>query len=76
MVLRLTRAVRTWWRFCGDECGCPKDTEGAPERERERERALLETTVIRKYQTVAMNEERVKSTGGNLDPRRRRSWWW
>jgi hypothetical protein len=45
-------------------------------RERERERALLETTVITKYQTVAMNEERVKSTGGNLDPRRRRSWWW
>ena len=31
---RLTRALRTWWRFCSDECArcpSPKDTEGAPD---------------------------------------------
>jgi len=24
MVLRLTRALRTWWRFCSDECVMPQ----------------------------------------------------
>ena len=32
-VWSLTRALRTWWRFCSDEGTpwCPKDAEGAPE---------------------------------------------
>jgi hypothetical protein len=43
-VWRLTRALRTWWRFCGDECAmtqgrvwCLLPTLGpeGPERERE-----------------------------------------
>jgi len=36
MVLRLTRALRTWWRFCSDECAMPQRHRGST-RERERE---------------------------------------
>ena len=29
MVLRLTRALRTWWRPCSDDCAMPQSHKGS-----------------------------------------------
>ena len=66
MVLRLTGALRSWWRFCSDECAMPQRRRGssltrqfAPVLTSGR-RGSAKSSLITEVQGVALQNEAAK----------------